>query len=527
MISFVFLHTAVRRVDWTLTRHDSRNALHLVERQATGCCADRKFAHGGVAKIRHGALPRSDPPEQYVDTLDVIPNPDPDRRCRDERNDKETQMSEASVADRRNWQDGTLSFEESRRRIAEASHWLAGGVSSNFRLGMSPTPLVFERAEGAFLFDADGNRLIDYYLGMGPMILGHTPADVIAAAAAQLPKGLLYGGQSALETEAARLVCEMVPCAERMRFCSSGSEAVQAALRLARAATGRRVVIKFAGHYHGWFDNILWSTAPPASASAPVAGSRGQAEETREIVVMPWNDLATLQDRLARNDVAGVIMESVMCNSGAILPLPGYLEGVREACTKTGTVLVFDEVITGFRVGPGGAQARLGVTPDLSTFAKAIANGFPVAAVAGRRDLMELMTQGVVHGGTYNGQAVAMAATVATLKRLRDPATHAGMEVRGRRLMQGIQAAFDTAGIPVGVNGFPQIFHVAIGLSEKPRNWDDLLKMDRARYVKFATALLRHGVRALERGAWFLSTEHNDEVVDATLDAVQRAVREI
>jgi glutamate-1-semialdehyde 2,1-aminomutase len=436
-------------------------------------------------------------------------------------------MSGASVADRRNWQDGTLSFEESRRRIAEASQWLSGGVSSNFRLGMSPTPLVFERAEGAFLFDADGNRLIDYYLGMGPMILGHTPADVIAAAAAQLPKGLLYGGQSALETEAARLICEMVPCAERMRFCSSGSEAVQAALRLARAATSRRVVIKFAGHYHGWFDNILWSTAPPADAAGPVAGSRGQAEGTSEIVVLPWNDLASLRDRLARNDVAGVIMEPVMCNSGAILPLPGYLEGVREACTAAGTILVFDEVITGFRVAPGGAQARLGVTPDLSTFAKAIANGFPVAAVAGRKDLMELMIQGVVHGGTYNGQAVAMAATVATLKRVCDPATHAGMEIRGRRLMHGIQAAFDAAGVAAVVNGFPQIFHVAIGLTEKPRNWDGLLKSNRARYGKFATALLRHGVRALERGAWFLSTEHNDEVIDATLEAVQRAIKEI
>ena len=436
-------------------------------------------------------------------------------------------MSEATVADRRNWRDGTLSFEESRRRIAEASQWLAGGVSSNFRLGISPTPLVFERAEGAFLFDADGNRLIDYYLGMGPMILGHTPADVIGAAAAQLPKGLLYGGQSALETEAARLVCDMVPCAERMRFCSSGSEAVQAALRLMRAATGRRVVIKFAGHYHGWFDNILWSTAPPADASVPVAGSRGQAEDTHEIVVLPWNDLAILQARLARNDVAGVIMEPAMCNSGAILPLPGYLEGVREACTKAGSVLVFDEVITGFRVAAGGAQARLGVIPDLATFAKAIANGFPVAAIAGRKDLMELMTQGVVHGGTYNGQAVAMAATVATLKRLRDPATLAGIEVSGRRLQEGIQAAFDAAGITARVTGFPQIFHVAIGLVEKPRNWDDLLKMDRAGYVKFTTALLRHGVRALERGAWFLSTEHNNDVIDATLEAVKRAINEI
>ena len=216
-----------------------------------------------------------------------------------------------------------------------------------------------------------------------------------------------------------------------------------------------------------------------------------------------------------------------MCNQGAIHPRPGYLEGVREACTKYGTVLVFDEVITGFRVGPGGAQALLGVTPDLATFAKAIANGFPVAAIGGRRDLMELMTQGVVHGGTYNGQAVAMAATVAVLKRLRDPAVHALMAARGTRLMQGMQSAFDDAGIPAVVAGLPQIFHVAIGMTERPANWTDLHKMDRARYVKFTTALLRHGVRALERGAWFLSTEHDDDVIASTLDAVKRVLKEI
>jgi glutamate-1-semialdehyde 2,1-aminomutase len=435
--------------------------------------------------------------------------------------------AEVTAADRRNWRDGTLSFEESRRRIAEASKFLPGGVTSNFRLGMSPTPLVFERADGAYLFDADGNRLIDYYLGMGPMILGHTPADVRAAAVAQLEKGILYGGQSALEAEAARLVCEMVPCAQKLRFGSSGSEAVQMALRLARAATGRRVIIKFAGHYHGWFDNILWSTAPPADAAAPVPGSRGQQQTTEDVVVLEWNLLPELRARLAKDDVAAVIMEAAMCNAGAIFPVPGYLEGVREECTRTGTILVFDEVITGFRVAPGGVQQRLGVTPDLATFAKAIANGFPVAAVAGRADLLDLVTQGVVHGGTYNGQAVAMAATVATLRRLRDPKTFELLEARGTRLMQGMQAAFDRAKVPAVVAGFPEIFHVAMGLTEKPRNWHDLLRMDKARYVAFTTALLRHGVRALERGAWFLSTEHDDEVIDATLEAVALALREI
>src|SRR5579871_2816569 len=182
-------------------------------------------------------------------------------------------------------------FSESRRRVETASRYLAGGVSSNFRLGISPTPLVLERAQGAFLFDADGNQLIDYYLGMGPMILGHTPPDVIQAAQQQLTRGILYGGQSDVETEAARLVCEMVPCAERMRFASSGSEAVQIALRLARAATGRGTVIKFEGQYHGWLDNVLWSVAPPPGANAPVAGSLGQMEAAgADIIAMRWND---------------------------------------------------------------------------------------------------------------------------------------------------------------------------------------------------------------------------------------------
>jgi glutamate-1-semialdehyde 2,1-aminomutase len=437
-------------------------------------------------------------------------------------------LPDFDAADPRGTAASPMRFEESRRRIADASRYLAGGVSSNFRLGISPTPLVIERAEGPFVFDADGNRLIDYYLGMGPMILGHMPADVLHAAERQMRLGILYGGQSAIEREAARLVCEIVPCAERVRFCSSGSEAVQAALRIARAATGRQIVIKFEGHYHGWFDNILWSTAPAAGANGPVAGSRGQPDEAgAHLVVQPWNDLRVLSERLQRGDVAAVIMEPAMCNAGAILPLSGYLEGVRDACTRNGTILIFDEVITGFRLAPGGAQERLSVTPDLATFAKAIANGFPVAAVAGRADLVDLCISGVVHGGTYNGQPIAMAACAATLGRLRQQGAYDGMEARGLRLMGGIRDAFRRAGVPATVTGFPEIFHVAIGLRAAPRNWSDLLQADRARYVAFTTALLQRGVRALERGAWFLSTEHDDSVIDATLAAVTDAVRVI
>jgi glutamate-1-semialdehyde 2,1-aminomutase len=428
-----------------------------------------------------------------------------------------------------------LEFDESSRRMVEAARWAPGGVHSNFRAGISPTPLVFERGEGPYLIDADGNRLIDYYLGMGPMILGHSPRSVKEAVAAQLERGILYAGQSEIEIEAGRLVCGMVPCAERLRFASSGTEAVQAAIRVARAATGRKIIVKFEGHYHGWGDNILWSTAPPHDEAGPreapnaIPGSRGQdLDAGRNTVVLPWNDLALVEKRLAERDVAMVMMEPAMCNSGAIRPVPGYLEGVRTACTKYGTVLLFDEVITGFRLAAGGAQQRFGVTPDLATFAKAIANGFPVAAVAGRADILDHFTEGgVVHGGSYNAQPVAMAATVATMKELADPTVYKTLERRGRRLMEGLRDALHAANVPAVVTGFPQIFHVALDVTEPARDYRDLARSNKVRYVAFTTALLRRGVRALERGAWFLSTAHDEAVIDVTIAAASEAAREI
>lgn len=445
-------------------------------------------------------------------------------------------VTEAASSDRINMASQPLaSFEESRRRIAAASRFMPAGVSSNFRTGMTPTPLVFERGEGAHLVDVDGNRLIDYYLGMGPMILGHNPESVRRAVVEQLDRGFLYGGQSPVEAEAAELFCQLVPCAEKLRFCGSGSEAVQAALRLARAGTGRKVIVKFEGHYHGWFDSVLVSVAATAQNAGDPAhpnrnpGSTGQDEIAwGNVEVLPWNDLPTLEARLAKGDVAGVIMESAMCNAGAIMPGEGYLEGVRAACTRAGTVLIFDEVITGFRLAPGGAQQRFGVTPDLATFAKAIANGFPVAAVAGRADLLDLFaTGGAVHGGTYNAHPACMAATLATLKALADGSVIKGIEPHGRRLMEGISQILADAGIPAVVTGFPQIFHVAFGLTEPARNYRGLMAMDRPRYVRFCGELLKRRVRVLERGAWFLSSEHDGLVIDETLAAVAQAAKEV
>ena len=428
-----------------------------------------------------------------------------------------------------------ITFDQSKNRLADFAKYLPGGVNSNFRMGIAPTPLVFERAEGPYLYDVDGNRLIDYYLGMGPIILGHNPEPVLEAVKEQLNHGILYAGQSEIEFEAARLFCEIVPCAELVRFNCAGSEVVQAALRLARAATERSIIVKFEGHYHGWLDNILWSIAPTPdqfgseTSPTPVPASAGQdLPAGHHTEVLPWNNLPLLEARLRRGDVAGVIMEPAMCNTSAIAPAEGYLEGVRRVCSETGTVLIFDEIITGFRLAPGGAQQRLGIVPDLATFGKAIANGFPVAALAGRRDLMELMaTGGVLHGGSYNALPAAMAAVVATLNELKKPETFHGLEARGQKLMSGIRGALADADIEAQVQGFPQIFHVALGASSPFSNYRDSLAADKAGYVDFTTALLSRGVRALERGAWFLSTAHDDAVIDETISAVAAVAKEL
>ncbi len=427
------------------------------------------------------------------------------------------------------------SFERSRMRMDDARRVLAGGVSSNFRLGISPTPLVISRGEGPYLYDIDGNQLIDYYLGMGPMILGHNPPTVIEAARAQLDNGILFAGQTETEFEAARLVCEMVPCAQRVRFGSSGTEVIQAALRLARAATGRATIVKFEGHYHGWVDSVQWSVAPTAQSCGPpehpikVSGSVGQDVASGEHVsILPWNDLRAVEERLSKGDVAGVLMEPAMCNTSAIPPRPGYLQGVREACTDSGAVLIFDEVITGFRVAAGGAQQLFGVTPDLATFGKAIANGFPVAALAGRADLMEMfVSAGVVHGGTYNAHPMCMAAAVATLRELRTGAAYRTIEEHGHRLMTGISDILHRYGLPARVQGFPGIFHVAFGIDSPIETYRDSWGADRARYIEFTTAALARGVRALERGAWFMSSTHDAEVLERTLETLDTVVAEL
>ena len=276
-------------------------------------------------------------------------------------------------------------------------------------------PISFERGEGARLVDIDGNHYVDYVLAFGPLLLGHSPAEVIAGVERQLHRGIGFGASHRLEAELAELVCRTVPSAELCIFSNTGSEAVHAALRISRAATGRSRVVKFRGHYNGWFDSI--HVAVPGSMDGP--GTAGQVlQPASALTVCDWDDVGALESVLGP-DVAAIIMEPVAVNGGCFHPSPGYLERVRELATEYGAVLIFDEVITGYRASLGGAQARLGVTPDLTVLGKALGPGFPISAVCGRAEVMEVVASARVgHVGTFNANPISAAAATAALALL-------------------------------------------------------------------------------------------------------------
>jgi glutamate-1-semialdehyde 2,1-aminomutase len=426
-----------------------------------------------------------------------------------------------------------MTFDKSKAAWEAGSAYVAGGVNSGYRTGLRPHPLVFQKAYDAHLVDLDGNDYIDYFAGMGPMILGHSPKEVIDAASAQLQQSILVAGQTPLEYEAARIITELVPSAELVRFNSSGAEAVQAAFRVARAFTGKQKIIKCEGHYHGWFDNVLWSVTPdPAAAGDPLAptplpGTLGQEEREENLIVLPWNNAEVIERELAKGDVAAVIMEPIMFNTSGVLPLPGYLEKVRELTSKYGAIFICDEVITGFRVSSGGAQKVLGITPDITIFGKALANGFAVAALAGKKEIMNLIGEAkVMHGGTYNSQSVSMAATVATLKALQSEKPHQAIAKTGSALMDGLREIFTKHNLVFEIVGYPSVFNVRFDL-QGPTDYRSAMKANRAMYLDFAFELLQRGVRILPRGTWFVSSAHTDSDITQTLVAVDGALRSI
>lgn len=425
----------------------------------------------------------------------------------------------------------TYRHDRAIEQIARAREVLPGGVSSNFRLNGVPVPLTFTRGEGCRLTDVDGNVYVDYAIGMGANILGHAPAPVIDAVRDSLDAGQLYAGQHPAEAELAFRLRDRMPSMERIRFNGSGAEAVHAALRLARAFTGRRLVVKFEGHYHGWFDDILantggpWGT-PDATGSVPVRPMSAGQVAPDGIAVLPWNDPDALDRFLAARggEVAAIINEPIGCNTCVIEPLPGYAAHVRAAADRAGALLIYDEVITGIRVAPGGAQERLGIRPDLTIVAKAIGGGFSLAALGGRADVMGLVvTGGVVHGGTFNANTTSVAAGIAVLDAM-DAAAYARIERHGSRLMAALGDLGERHGAALRVQGLPSVFNTSFGAPGPIRDAAGYAAADAGLQGRFLAALQDLGVRPTARGTWFVSAAHDDEAVDRTIAAADRAL---
>lgn len=429
-------------------------------------------------------------------------------------------------------------FAASRALHERARRVLAGGVSSQFRALGVFHPMAYARGEGARLWDVDGNELIDHTLAQGPCILGHSHPEVVARVREAIGDGQLYAGQHLEEIELAETLQGLIPSAERVRFASSGSEAAQACLRLARHVTGRTRWIKFEGHYHGWLDGAAWGVNPPfdgandvAAEIPPLAWCGGiPPAMAGDLIVLPWNDLDRVAEVMARrgHEVAAVMTEPVMCNQGCITPRPGFLEGLRALCDRHGAALIFDEIITGFRLSLGGAQGAFGVTPDLSLFGKALGSGFPIAAICGGARWMAPLERGeVYHAGTMNGNVACVAAASATLEVLArgDGAALRHVARLGAALRDGLMEVGREAGLDVLAQGPGPMFHMGFTGLPRIESYRQLGACDRAAYAEFCAAMLLEGVRLIERGLWYVSAAHTEEDVALVLTAARRAMR--
>ena len=411
------------------------------------------------------------------------------------------------------------------------------GVNSNFRYwGKEITPYV-EKAKGAYLWDVDGNRYIDYRLAFGPIILGHADDEVNAAVHQEIDTGTLCAMTTRLEVDVAQMIVEMCPAVEMVRLACSGTEATMHALRVARAYTGREKFIKFEGMYHGFQDHTLFSTYAPVEAYGnrnspwPVPSSSGIPRAMSELVItLPFNDFELLEKTLRRagHEAAAIIVEPCMGNCGGIEARPGFLEFIRNQCDEYGIVFILDEVKTGFRIANGGAQEVYNLKPDLATYAKAIANGYPLAAFGGKKEIMRLIGDGVAQGGTFNNNKPGVAAAYATLKILKERPVLKSIAQRGSRLMQGLESIFEEFGIPVSFNGFPAMFGFSIGKTSviDQRTWSET---DQAYYLRLIEAAIERGVMPDHdpREPWFLCAAHSESDIDETLNVMADVVKNI
>jgi glutamate-1-semialdehyde 2,1-aminomutase len=425
----------------------------------------------------------------------------------------------------------TDAFFERARRV------MPFGVSSNFRWWGEGEDIGIARAEGAYVWDFDDNRYIDYRLGFGPVILGHGHPEVVARVSEAIKTGTIFAFTHELEVKVAERLVEMCPGIEQVRFANSGTEATMHAVRIARSHTGREKIIKFEGQYHGMHDYMLFSTASsPISAMGhrrspiPAATSSGIPEAVHGLVIpLPYNDFDVLERTVkqAWGDVAGIIVEPIMGNMGGIMPQPGWLEHIRKLCDEYGIVMISDEVKTGFRIAPGGAQEFFGVLADLVTYAKAMGNGFPVAAIAGKKEVMDSVGPGrTAQGGTYCGNVVGTAAADATLEIIAQGEALKIIEARGKALMAGISGILTDSGVPHHVLGVPAMFGIALG-EEEPTDYRSWAKSDNDLYERTMMALVHRGAMPDPDGRepWFLCSALSGGDVEDTLSYFEDAVK--
>ncbi len=430
-----------------------------------------------------------------------------------------------------------LRLAKSLQFFQESLKLLPAGTSSNARLWRTACPIYtpctifIERANGAHIWDVDGNEYVDYRLGYGPIILGHAYKRVYRAVHKADKQGVVYALGNKLEIDVVKRISAMVPSVEMLRFSNSGTEATMSAIRIARGYTKKNKIIKFEGHFHGTNDYLLYSTDFPYHApKKPIPASWGIPKDVSKLILTEaWNDFEAIERTVKKHhkDVAAIITEPVMGNAAAIMPREGYLKHLLELCEKYDILLIFDEVKTGFRLAPGGAQELFKIRPHLTAFAKSLGNGYPIAAVGGMKDVMEVVGPGkVIHGGTYSANAIALTAANATLQELCNEAVYDHLKWFGRKMMKGIADCFDDRKLDYRIQGLPAMFQFVFTKRERIDNFRDLASCDFNLYAKLHYEMLKRGVMIDEDNGEviFSSYAHTKDDLQRTIDAFYDAI---
>ncbi|TYR35604.1 aspartate aminotransferase family protein [Sphingobacterium phlebotomi] len=431
------------------------------------------------------------------------------------------------------------SYQKSKDLLDRASQVLAGGVSSEFRKYNHPHAIFYTHGEGTLIYDVDGNTYLDFTLSQGPLIVGHSHPKVLESVETYSREGQLFAGQHIKEIELAEKLHQLIPSAELMRFCLDGSEAVQTAFRVARSKTGKNKFLRFEGHYHGWLDNVAWGISTPSVEALGeddnphvFPWSAGLSPNSKDdFIILPWNDLELVERIVAEKhaELAAIITEPIMCNNGCIVPNEGFLQGLRTICDRYDIALIFDEVITGFRLGLGGAQGYYGITPDLSIFAKAIASGYPISAIVGKKEWMdEIVSARVIHAGTMNTSNPTVAAALATIEVLEeDPDTYNRMFRLGKKLKDGLRVAAQETGQNLFVQGTAAMLSTSFTSLPEVKNYRDTLQADKAKLGRFIAGLHDRGIRVIGRGLWYISAVHTEEDIDKAIAVGTEVLKEI